>query len=66
MGADMGRMEMMRSMMAGGMGMPFERKMLSGSMAILDRSEASMKGLYSALSPEQRTAFDQMMSGPMG
>ena len=124
---DMGRMmEMMRPMMAGGMGMPFEhvegriaylkaelkvtdaqsvpwnafadtmradatamkamhegmgkapmptttpdrmtarRKMMSERMAMMDRSEASMKSLYAALSPGQRTMFDQLMSGPMG
>lgn len=127
MGGNMGRMmEMMRPMMAGGMGMPFEhvegriaylqaelkitdaqsapwnafadtmradaaamktmhegmgkagmpttmpdriaaqRKMMSARMAMMDHSEASMKALYAALSTEQRTTFDQMMSGPMG
>ena len=127
MGGDMGRrMEMMRPMMAGGMGMPFEhvegriaylkaelkvtdaqsapwnafadtmrsdasamkamhegmakvpmpttmpdrmaarRKMMSERMAMMDRSEASMKTLYAALSTGQRTTFDQLMSGPMG
>ena len=127
MGGDMGRMmEMMRPMMAGGMGMPFEhvegriaylkaelkvtdaqsapwnafadtmradatamkamhegmgktpmpaampdrmaarRKMMSERMAMMDRSEASMKALYGALSTGQQTTFDQLMSGPMG
>ena len=127
MGGDMGRMmEMMRPMMAGGMGMPFEhvegriaylkaelkvtdaqsapwtafadtmradatamkamhesmgktpmptampdrmaarRKMMSERMAMMDRSEASMKALYAALSTEQQTTFDQLMSGPIG
>ncbi len=127
MGGEMGRMmEMMRPMMAGGMGMPFEhvegriaymkaelkitdaqsapwtafadtmradasamktmhermgkapmpttmpdrmaarRKMMSERMAMMDRSEASMKALYAALSTGQRTTFDQLMSGPMG
>jgi len=127
MGGEMGRMmEMMRPMMADGMGMPFEhvegriaylkaelkvtdaqsapwtafadtmradasamktmhegmgkapmptampdriaarRKMMSERMAIMDRSEASMKALYAALSTGQRTIFDQLMSGPMG
>ena len=127
MGGEMGRMmEMMRPMMAGGMGMPFEhvegriaylkaelkitdaqaapwnafadtmrvdaiamkamhegmgkapmptttpdrmtarRKMMSEHMAMMDRSEASMKALYATLSTEQRTTFDQLMSGPMG
>ena len=127
MGGEMGRMmEMMRPMMAGGMGMPFEhvegriaylkaelritdaqlapwttfadtmransaamkamheamgkapmpttmpdrmverRKMMSEHMAMMDHSEASMKSLYAALSTEQRTTFDQLMSGPIG
>ena len=127
MGGEMGRMmEMMRPMMAGGMGMPFEhvegriaylkaelkitdaqaapwnafadtmradasamkamhegmgkapmpttmpdrmaarRKMMSEHMAMMDRSEASMKALYAALSTGQQTTFDQLMSGPMG
>ena len=127
MGGEMGRMmEMMRPMMAGGMGMPFEhvegriaylkaelkitdaqaapwnafadtmradasamkamhegmgkapmpttmpdrmaarRKMMSEHMAMMDRSEASMKALYGALSTGQQTTFDQLMSGPMG
>ena len=127
MGGEMGRMmEMMRPMMAGGMGMPFEhiegriaylkaelkvtdaqaapwnafadtmradasamkamneamgkapmptmmpdrmtarRKMMSERVAMMDRSEATMKALYGALSTGQQTTFDQLMSGPMG
>jgi hypothetical protein len=46
--------------------MAMRRKMMSAHLAMMDRSEASMKALYAALSTEQRTAFDQLMSGPMG
>ena len=46
--------------------MAAQRKMMSERMAMMDRSEASMKALYAALSTEQRTTFDQLMSGPMG
>jgi len=46
--------------------MAAQRKMLAGRMAMMDRSEASMKALYAALSAEQRTSFDQIMPGPMG
>ena len=46
--------------------MAARRKMMSERMAMMDRSEASMKALYAALSPEQRTTFDELMSGPMG
>ena len=46
--------------------MAARRKMMSEHMAMMDRSEASMKALYAALSTGQRTTFDQLMSGPMG
>ena len=46
--------------------MAAQRKMMSDRMATMDRSEASMKALYAALSAGQRTTFDQLMSGPMG
>jgi hypothetical protein len=46
--------------------MSAQRMMMSDRMAMMDRSETSTKALYAALSPEQRTSFDQIMSGPMG
>lgn len=46
--------------------MTARRKMMSERMAMMDRSEVSMKALYAALSTGQRTIFDQLMSGPMG
>ena len=46
--------------------MAAQRKMMSERMAMMDRSEVSMKALYAALSTGQRTIFDQLMSGPMG
>jgi hypothetical protein len=46
--------------------MAARRKMMSDRMAMMDRSEASMKALYAAMSIGQRTTFDQLMSGPMG
>ncbi len=42
------------------------RKMMTERMAMMDRSEASTKALYTALSTGQRTTFDHLMSGPMG
>ena len=59
-------------MMAGGMPttapdrMAAQRKMMSGRMAMMDRSEVTMKALYEMLSADQRKSFDQMTSGPMG
>ena len=44
--------------------MAARRRMMSERMAMMDRAEASMRSLYAALSPAQRTAFDQLKSGP--
>ena len=46
--------------------MAARRKMMAERMAMMDHSETSMKALYAALSSEQKTTFDQLMSGPMG
>jgi len=46
--------------------MAAQHKMMSARIGILDRSEAAAKTLYASLSEEQRKAFDQMVSGPMG
>lgn len=59
-------------MMKGGMPttmpdrMAAQHKMMSARIGIMERSEANTKALYAALSEDQRKAFDQMMSGPMG
>ena len=59
-------------MMKGGMPattpdrMAAQHKMMSARIGMLERSEASAKMLYTSLSEDQRKAFDQMMSGPMG
>lgn len=63
---------MHEEMMKGGMPttmpdrMALRHKMMSSRLSMMDHSEASMKALYAVLSPDQRKAFDQMMSGPMG
>ncbi len=63
---------MHEGMMKGGMPttapdrMAAHRKMMSSRMAMMERSEVSMKALYEVLSADQRKAFDQMMAGPMG
>jgi hypothetical protein len=46
--------------------MAAQHKMMSARIGMMERSEASTKALYASLSDDQRTAFDQMMSGPMG
>lgn len=46
--------------------MAAQHKMMSARIGMMDRSEASTKALYAALSEDQRKEFDQMMSGPMG
>jgi hypothetical protein len=46
--------------------MAAQHKMMSARIGMLERSEASTKALYASLSEDQRKAFDQMMSGPMG
>ncbi len=59
-------------MMKGGMPtttpdrMAAQHKMMTARIAMMERSEASTKALYTSLSEDQRKAFDQMMSGPMG
>lgn len=59
-------------MMKGGMPtampdrMAAQRKMMSARAGMMERAEASTKALYASLSEDQRKAFDQMMSGPMG
>jgi hypothetical protein len=59
-------------MMKGGMPttmpdrMAAQHKMMSARIGMMERSEASTKALYASLSEDQRKAFDQMMSGPMG
>lgn len=59
-------------MMKGGMPttvpdrMAARHKMLSAQIGMMERSEASLNALYTSLSEDQRKAFDQMMSGPMG
>lgn len=45
--------------------MAAQQKMMAARMGMMERSEASTKALYAALSADQRTAFDEMMSGPM-
>jgi hypothetical protein len=67
-----GMKAMQEEMMKGGIPttmpdrMALRHNMMSSRLAAMDHSEASMKALYAALSPDQRKAFDQMMSGPMG
>lgn len=46
--------------------MAAQRKMMLERMAMMDRSEPSIKALYAALSADQRTTFNQLTSGPMG
>ena len=73
MRADAAAMKTMHEGM-GNAGMPItmpdrmaaRRKMMSARIAMMERSETSMKALYAALSTDQRKSFDQIMSGPMG
>ncbi len=46
--------------------MAAQHKMMTARIGMMERSEASTKALYTSLSEDQRKAFDQMMSGPMG
>lgn len=46
--------------------MAAQHKMMSARVGMMDRTEASTKALYAALSDDQRKEFDQIMSGPMG
>lgn len=46
--------------------MTARRQMMTTRISMMERSEMSVKALYAALSVDQRKAFDQMMSGPMG
>jgi len=46
--------------------MAAQHKMMSARIGIMERSEANTKALYASLSEDQRNAFNQMMSGPMG
>ena len=73
MRADANTMKTMRDeMMKGGMPttmpdrMAAQHRMMSARIGMMERSEASIKALYASLSEDQRKAFDQMMSGPMG
>jgi hypothetical protein len=73
MRADATAMKTMRDgMMKGGMPtampdrMAAQHKMMSARIEMMERSEATTKALYASLSEDQRKAFDQMMSGPMG
>jgi len=73
MRADATAMKTMRDgMMKGGMPttmpdrMAAQHKMMSARIGMMEHSEASTKALYASLSEDQRKAFDQMMSGPMG
>ena len=46
--------------------MAAQHEMMSARIGMMERSEASTKALYASLSDDQRKAFYQMMSGPMG
>ena len=46
--------------------MAAQQKMMAARMAMMERAATSVNGLYASLSSDQRTVFDQMMSGAMG
>jgi hypothetical protein len=46
--------------------MAAQHKVMAARIAMIERSEVKTKTLYASLSEDQRKAFDQMMSGPMG